>query len=296
MRVKLSSTPLVRASLVLYESDPKQVREAIRSCVGGQLKVDLTVVDNSPHQKLRPVVEKLGTTYVSSSENLGFGAGHNVALRESLKSAKYHIILNPDIWFGESVLPTLFDFMEDNPEVGLVMPQVLYPNNEEQLLCKRLPEPMDLIVRRFGGSLGQRLFRDRVDRYMLRDVDLSVPRVVPTLSGCFMFIRVEVLRQVGLFDERFFMYMEDVDLCRRIGTVARTVFFPEVSIYHGYTKGSYRDPQLLMHHTVSALRYFGKWGWISDVDRDERNRAVYSDQSIVTKERVAVPQRLRSTG
>jgi GT2 family glycosyltransferase len=176
------------------------------------------------------------------------------------------------------------------------MPQILYPDNQQQLLCKRLPEPQDLIVRRFGGSLGQKLFRERIERYTLRDVDLSVPRVVPSLSGCFMFIRVDVLRQVGLFDERFFMYMEDVDLCRRIGKVSRTVFFPGVSIYHGYQKGSYRDPHLLMHHTASALRYFDKWGWFSDRDREERNQAVYSDESVVVWDRVPVQPRLRSSG
>jgi GT2 family glycosyltransferase len=282
--------------MVLYESDPRQVREAIRSCLSGSIKVQLTVVDNSPHQKLRPLVEKLGALYVPSARNLGFGAGHNVALRQSLRKSKYHVVLNPDIQFDTSVLPTLFDFMEENPDVGLVMPQVLYPNNDEQLLCKRLPEPIDLIVRRFGGMIGQKLFRERIERYMLRDVDLSVPRVVPSLSGCFMFIRVDVLRKVGIFDERFFMYMEDVDLCRRVGEVAQTVFFPDVSIYHGYQKGSYRDPHLLMHHTISALRYFGKWGWFSDLERQNRNQAVYSDNSIVVWDRVPVRERLRPSG
>ena len=171
--------------------------------------------------------------------------------------------------------------MQANSEVGWVMPKVLYPDNQEQLLCKRLPHPLDLIVRRFGGGWARRLFQKRIRRYMLCDVDLSVPRIVPSLSGCFMFLRTEALRRVGLFDERFFMYMEDVDLCRRVGKVSQTVFFPEVSIYHGYQKGSYSDPHLLALHAKSAFRYFQKWGWFSDPEREERNRMVYTSESIL---------------
>lgn len=265
--------------MVLYNSDPGQVRKAIRSCLAGKARAQLTVVDNSPHENLRPFVEEHGAHYVPNPANIGFGAAHNLAIRESLKQSTYHLVVNPDVRFTPEVLPTLYDFMEANPDVGLVMPRVLYPDNQEQLLCKRLPDPLDLIVRRFGGSWGQKLFQQRIDRYMLRDVNLGVPRAVPCLSGCFMFLRTEVLREIGLFDERFFMYMEDVDLCRRIGKVARTMFFPEVAIYHGYQKGSYRDPHLLAHHAASAFRYFQKWGWFSDDDRRERNQAVCSEES-----------------
>ena len=267
--------------MVLYNSDPDQVREAIRSCTAGTIKADLTVVDNSPHQELKALVEEFGASYLPTPNNLGFGAGHNLALRESLEESTYHLVVNPDVHFGPEVLPTLYAVMQANPEIGLVMPKVLYPDNQEQHLCKRLPGPLDLMVRRFGGSWAQRLFEKRSRRYMLGDLDLSVPRVVPSLSGCFMFLRTAVLRRVGLFDERFFMYMEDVDLCRRVGSVAQTVFFPEVSIHHGYQKGSYRDPHLLAHHSTSAFRYFQKWGWFADEERERRNRAAYSNESIL---------------
>ncbi len=267
--------------MVLYNSDPDQVREAIRSCTSGTLKAQLSVIDNSPHRKLQRVVEDMNASYVSTGRNLGFGAGHNLALRESLAKSRYHLVLNPDVYFGPEVLPTLYAFMEANPEIGLVMPRVLYPDNQEQHLCKRLPSPLDLIVRRFGGAWAQNLFQKRIRHYMLCDLDLRVPRVVPSLSGCFMFLRTDVLRRVGLFDERFFMYMEDVDLCRRVGTVAQTVFFPEVSIHHGYQRGSYRDSHLLGHHAASAFRYFRKWGWFSDDEREQRNQEAYSEAGML---------------
>jgi GT2 family glycosyltransferase len=94
---------------------------------------------------------------------------------------------------------------------------------------------------------------------------------VPALSGCFMLMRMDAVLRAGLFDERYFLYFEDVDLSRRVGRIARTVFVPHVSIVHDYAKGSYRDWRLLWHHLVAATRYFNKWGWLRDEERDQVN-------------------------
>lgn len=78
--------------------------------------------------------------------------------------------------------------------------------------------------------------------------------------------------KVGGFDERFFMYAEDLDLCRRIGEVSKTMFYPGVSIYHEYEKGSYKNRKLLKYHICSVVKYFNKWGWIFDGKRAATNR------------------------
>ena len=95
---------------------------------------------------------------------------------------------------------------------------------------------------------------------------------VPALSGCFMFLRVDVLKKVGMFDERYFMYAEDLDLCRRIGEVSHTMFYPAVSVYHAYEKGSYKNKKLLKYHICSVIKYFNKWGWMFDAKRTHKNR------------------------
>ena len=95
---------------------------------------------------------------------------------------------------------------------------------------------------------------------------------VPSLSGCFMFMRVDVLKEVGGFDERFFMYAEDLDLCRRIGEASKTMYYPGVSIYHAYGKGSYKNRKLLKYHICSVVKYFNKWGWILDRKRTQINK------------------------
>jgi GT2 family glycosyltransferase len=99
---------------------------------------------------------------------------------------------------------------------------------------------------------------------------------VPYLSGCFMFLRTEALKDVGLFDERFFMYPEDIDLTRRIHGKFRTVFFPEVSIIHHHAQSSYLNFRMLLIHIENMIKYFNKWGWIFDKERKKINREMES--------------------
>jgi GT2 family glycosyltransferase len=261
----------VSGSVVAYKNSSAQIVSAIRSLVSASMSLGVTVVDNSPTDSLRDIVAEAGAEYYFNGRNVGFGAGHNIAIRKYSGASEYHLILNPDVSFGPEVLQALYQFMQRNPDVGLVMPRVLYPSGEEQGLCKLLPTPSDLLIRRFGGPLGRSVFRAKMDRYLLRGVDLTAPRVVPSLSGCCMLVRTSLFQKVGLFDERYFLYMEDVDLCRRIGEVSKTMYFPDVAVYHEYQKGSYRNWLLTKHHIKSAWKYFSKWGWFVDRTRDQLN-------------------------
>lgn len=283
MNVPLSA-PLLTASIVLYKTDPAQLRTAVESVLGSGgdsgLPAALLCVDNSPDRLLQDACEDAGADYLFTGRNLGFGRAHNLAIEHHrAAAAPYHLVVNPDVEFGPDVLPTLYNFMEANPSVGLVMPRVLYPGGQEQHLCKLLPSPLDLLARRFGGRLGSTVFRDRNQRYSLSGCDMSLPHAIPSLSGCFMFLRTSALERVGLFDPRYFMYMEDVDLCRRIGSISATVYYPAVAITHGYAKGSYGNQRLLAHHLASACRYFTKWGWLHDPGRDRANAASLSSEA-----------------
>jgi len=97
---------------------------------------------------------------------------------------------------------------------------------------------------------------------------------VPYLSGCFMLFRTEALKEVGLFDERFFMYPEDIDLTRRIHAKYRTVFYPEVSIIHHHAQSSYLNLKMLFIHITNMVKYFNKWGWILDKERKIINKKI----------------------
>ena len=134
---------------------------------------------------------------------------------------------------------------------------------------KLLPHPLELLVRRFFPLLHSS--SGRLARYELHGSGYARVMDVPALSGCFLLMRIATLRRVGLFDERFFLYFEDVDLSRRVGRVARTVFVPHVAVVHDFGRGSCRDWRLFRHHLVSAARYFNKWGWLRDEERARIN-------------------------
>jgi hypothetical protein len=89
-----------------------------------------------------------------------------------------------------------------------------------------------------------------------------------------MFIRCNILSEVGLFDERYFMYCEDFDLSRRFNEVARTIYYPKEYIYHAHAKESYKNRKMLLIHIKSAIKYFNKWGWFFDKKRKKTNNLI----------------------
>jgi GT2 family glycosyltransferase len=263
----------VIGSIVAYRSDPTELERAIRSFLDTSLRVRMLVVDNSPTEALGPMCRRLGTEYLFTGRNDGFGAGHNIALRRT-STAKYHLALNPDVQFEPKALEELVAFLELNESVGLVMPRVFYPDGSPQKLCKRLPAPFDMLARRTFPRVLKRLYHRRMSLFELSNINTNMVLSVPHLSGCFMLMRKQALLECGLFDERFFLYFEDVDLTRRIRERYETVYYPHVKITHRHEKGSYKSLRLLFYGIRSAVRYFNKWGWVWDEQRDLANSVI----------------------
>ena len=263
----------ITASIVLFQNDYEPVSKAITSFLDTDLNVKLILIDNSPTEKLRGL-EAIDDRieYISSNKNIGYGSAHNIALRNSIEErAKYHLVLNPDVFFNPEVLPEIYSYLESNSDVGLVMPKVLNLDGSNQYLCKLLPSPADLFFRRFIPKFIP--FTKKLDdRYELRFWDYSDTANIPNLSGCFMFLRVTAIAEVGIFDEKIFMYMEDLDLSRRIHNKYKTIYFPKVEISHAHNQESYRNYKLLITHVRSAFYYFNKWGWFFDQDRKKVNK------------------------
>ncbi len=266
---------MLNISIVTYQNNYDIIKNNINSFIKSSLIKKLFIIDNSPKdylKKIKNVSAKID--YIFNPSNPGYGASHNIAIRQSvINPIKYHLVLNPDIYFfKEGVLEELYDFMERNQDAGLVMPQVLYPNGSIQHLCKLLPSPLDLFGRRFLNFAPFKKWTEKRKKiYELRFVRYDKIMEPPYLSGCFMFLRIAALKKVGIFDERFFMYLEDTDLSRRIHKEYKTFFYPEVAICHDYFKGSYKDFKLLKYHLQSVIKYFNKWGWFFDEERKKMN-------------------------
>lgn len=260
----------ITASIVLYKNSPDLVAKAIKSFLNTDLNVFLYLVDNSPDDRLKILAKDKRIKYLKNEKNVGFGIGHNRAIQDVIDNSKYHLVLNPDIYFDNGVLEKIFDFMEKNQEVGLLMPKIYYPDGNIQYLCKMLPTPFDIFIRRFLPL--KSYVEKRNMRYELRFTGYNRIMDVPYLSGCFMFIRCSVLKEIGFFDERFFMYFEDTDLTRRIYRKYRTIFYPDVSVYHNYGKESYKSLRVLLIHIINAFIYFNKYGWFFDRERKIINK------------------------
>jgi len=259
----------VSCSIVLYHNKPGQLRPLITAILNSTLVHKLWLVDNSATDELKVLATDSRIAYIFNNNNLGYGAGHNIALRKAAADTKYHIVLNPDVCFSDDTIEYIFAFMEEHPEAGHTMPKVKYPNGSLQYTCKLLPTPADLILRRF---VPQAFIKKRMARYELHSSGYSKVMEAPYMHGCFMFFRVEAIKQVGFFDERFFMYPEDIDLTRRIHKYYKTLFLPGVEIIHTHERGSYKSLKLFWIHLINIVRYFNKWGWFFDEERTVVNR------------------------
>ena len=243
------------------------LREAITSFLNTELNVKLYLVDNSPTDELKVLVTDSRIEYIHNPSNPGFGASHNVAIKKALElGSDYHLVLNPDIYFEKGTLELLCEFMNENLEVGHVMPKVTYPNGEFQYLCKTNPTFFDLFARGFMPSFLKKVFQKRMERYEYKNQDYNeVLYNIPYLSGCFMFLRTSVLKEVGYFDDRIFMYLEDADLTRRFLEVSKTAYYPDAHVYHHFAKLTHKKVKFKWITVQSAFIYFNKWGWLKSI-------------------------------
>ena len=210
--------------------------------------------------------------YMAMEENMGYGRAHNLALRESAYyRTDLHLVMNSDIRVKAEDIDAMHDWMIANPKVGQLMPKVVNPDGTQQYLAKRLPSPLDVFGRRF---LPECMMAKRNERYELRDLDLTRPVNAPYLSGCFMLLRTKAAVEAGLFDERYFMYPEDIDLTRTIHRNWLTLYYPEWTIVHAHARSSYKNKHMLRIHIQNMCRYFNKWGWFFDPERQTFNRSL----------------------
>jgi GT2 family glycosyltransferase len=254
---------VVTGSIVLYNNDPEIIKGAMFSFLNTKLSLKLFVIDNSPSDQLREIFEYPNVEYLHNPLNPGFGASHNLAILKSIQSnSNYHVILNPDIYFDSGTIETIVDFMDMNFNIGLLMPMINYPNGELQYLCKKNPTFFNLFVRGFVPKIFSSIINSNNKLYEYRDHNYqNLIYDIPYLSGCFMFFRTDILQKTGLFDERFFMYLEDADITRRVLEISRTVYYPFAKVYHHFAGFTHKKIKFKLITIKSAFTYFNKWGW-----------------------------------
>lgn len=201
---------------------------------------------------------------IDAQGNVGFGRGSNLAMKEA--KGEYVMLFNPDLTVFPGEMEKLLAFADAQPDLGIVGPKILHPNRTIQRNFHRFHSLMTPIYRR--TVLGQTPWGKRsLDRFQMTDADVNVVQDVDGLFGAAMLIRSKALKQIGLFDERFFMYFEDVDLCRRAWESKwRVCYAPVATFVHYLQRESdvkhwweVLTNRTSRAHIASAVHYFRKY-------------------------------------
>jgi GT2 family glycosyltransferase len=246
------------ASIVLYKTSVADIEPLICE-LSRQGVAKIYVVDNSPLSSGSSgnPLPRDAYEYIRTGVNLGYGRAHNIAIKKSVESFKYHLICNPDIDLSTNVISELVDYMDSHTDVGLCMPKLVGTDGVIQHCCRRSPVVWDYVSQLVGRSTwGKR----RAFRLEMRDYDYETGMDVQCLSGCFMFFRGAVLKRLRGFDEKFFLYFEDFDLSMRSRELARNVYVPSTFVVHERQSAHRRSWLLKGAFVMSAMRYFLKWG------------------------------------
>lgn len=178
---------------------------------------------------------------IHNSQPRGFGANHNAAFRRA--KGEYFCVLNPDIRLPRDPFPALLEELRE-PSVGVVAPRITDPSGRTEDSVRRFPT---------FGSLLRKLFGERPGAEYTLD---TAPVAVDWVGGMFMLFRREAFERVRGFDERFFLYYEDVDICRRLhGAGFRVMATPRAQAIHEAQRASRRNPRYMAMHARSMLRY-----------------------------------------
>jgi hypothetical protein len=242
------------------------VRDLLRQCLLSlqasrppQLKMEILVVDNSSHDGSVEMVraEFPSVHLIANQENRGFPAANNQGMRRA--RGRYVFLLNPDTEIVGDGLGVLVDFMDDQPDVGMVGPQLLHADGSVQSSRRRFPTLTTAIFE--STWLQPYAPRGVLDRYYVLDRPDDVTQEVDWLYGAALLARREAIEQAGLMDEGFFMYSEEIDWCRRFREHAwRIVYLPQAQVIHYGGKSSEQVVAARhVHFQSSKVRYFRKY-------------------------------------
>lgn len=207
-------------------------------------------------------------------ENVGF----QELIKKSIESSRgsYILFLNGDIIVAENSIQKLLDFIKKNNNVGMVGPKLLNFNGTLQQSCFRFYRPLTILYRRMPNFFKKiKFIRRHLDWFLMQDFDHKKARNVDWLMGSALMARREAIEKVGIMDTRFFMYMEDVDWCRRFWENGfSVVYYPDSQMNHYHGRGSKKGGlfyslffnKLTWVHITSGIKYFIKY-WRKEIPK-----------------------------
>lgn len=245
---------------------PRLCIEAIKRS-NTNFRYEIIVVDNNSHDEsldyLKEMHEKGEIKLVQTGANLGYGKGNNAGVK--VATGEYVCILNPDVGVEENTLQLMYDYMKEHPKVGILGPQLYFFNGQIQDSCRRFMRPSDLIIKRTPLRYLPGM-KQRVAHYLMADYDKKKTQEVDMVTGACLMLPRKVFEEVKGFDPRYFLFMEDADLCRTVHKHGYSVvYYPTARAlhYHKRLSGgsifSLLTKKIFWIHVNSAIKYFWKW-------------------------------------
>lgn len=250
----MNSKVQISCTIVTYNEDPLVLSKAIESFLSTPISKKLFIVDNSPSNSLRRLCSHQDVEYIHSKKNIGFARGNNSVKNKIKNLSDYHLVLNPDVHFNQNVIPKLITELNKLNEVALLTPKIIFPNQKKQYNVRKYPSFFNLVYRKLN------IFKHKVANNEYRNLNLDESFFPDVIHGCFMLFKTDDYIKIGGFDERYFLYMEDVDICKKIDLIGKKkLYYPEVTITHVLKQGSSKSIKLFLYHLSSAIKYFVKW-------------------------------------
>lgn len=245
-----------------------KVKELLKKCLETVLAstgvtFEIIVVDNDSKDGTKEMLEKEFSglvKFIDSGANLGFSKANNLGLKQA--TGEYVLFLNPDTEIAPNVLSQTLEFMKANPDCGLLGPKMQFKDGSFQSSVRRFPTLLAIVLMLLKLP---KLFPHlkSIERYLATDFDYSKLQTVDQIMGAFMLAPKHLIDQLGGFDERFFIWFEEVDLCLQVKRAGKQVIYnPAISIIHHGGK-SFAQQKLTTNQWrffQSAARYFLKNG------------------------------------
>ena len=259
----MTGEQLIKLSLIIVSW---KVKELLKNCLisvfrnPGQYPLEVIVVDNNSQDGSVEMIEKEfpQVRLIENRENIGFGRACNQGIR--IAKARYIFILNPDTLIKPNTLQNIIDFMESNPEVSIGGCYIYYPDGNPQNSFYKFPTMCNYFSRMV--SLFRILPRNKLtQKFFWEYLDNNVTGPVDVVSGGAMVLRKEKVEEIGLFDETYFMYAEEIDLCyraRQKGWEISTI--PNTKIIHYHQQSSLQNIRVTTFHNLrSDFLFFRKF-------------------------------------
>lgn len=253
---------MIDVSIVIltYKENPDVLRACLESLTRpGQassrtslVRDEVIVIDNAGSVATAELVKEYlpDSTYLSNKINKGFAAAVNQGMK--LATGRYVLLLNPDTVIPADAIERMVKHMDKDVDVGIGSCIIRYPNGELQDSIRRFPRMIDQLLIMLKVPHFMRRVKP-IDDYMMRDTDALQTQDVDSIMGAFMMIRRSVIDKVGLFDERYFIWFEEVDYCKMAHNA-------------GFKIRHYADVEIVHHkgHTFNQLATIRKQKWVRE--------------------------------